>query len=475
MTTTTLRHLSDAYADQTHATENNGDNAKLVISNASSNVKRAFLFAGGGPRPGAYVLSATLHLFARGTWSGSQTLTAQRVVERWKERTLTWRRQPTTTATNEGTVSIGAQAAGDEVTIDVTDMIRQAYLGSGVDYFGIRVTASGSGSYPIHSHEASDPDLRPFLEIDYTHNPTQAYDLVPGDGQAVSVGSWVQRWTYYDAADNEQATAWVQIDTDDTFATPTFDSGWVSTTDPELDLAATAYGGLADGATVFVRVKVRNTSGQEGDWSDAVEITRSAKGTLTINAPASLTVDSTPEIITTLSGRDQVAISYELRIVEGAVGNAVPEIWRKPRFSAPADDGETFSFEIPRQVIRLKGTDFLYRLTVRSWDDVDERVATAGDPTYVESVVEFSWVDASSTPTPPSSITVSTTSGPGVKLSWVRAAVPDYWAIVVDGVLLLDKVPATDYQVDSTHYELTLYSLEPGTAHDLEVVALETE
>lgn len=486
MTTTELRHAADAYADENKPTENFADTAKLVISAASSNAKQAFLAFGGGPRPGVYVTEAILHLFARGTWSGSQTITAQRITESWKERNITWRRRPSTTSSNQASAVVGAQSSGDEVTLDVTDLVRQAYLGSGVDFHGIRLSTSASGAFPIHSHEAGDPDLRPFLEITYTHTPTQAFDLVPGDGGIISVAFPVLRWTYYDADENEQAALWVQIDADDTFGSPAYDSGWVVSADPELDLGATAYAGISDGETIYWRVKVRNADGQEGDWADPVAVTRSAKGILTINAPASLTVDPTPEIITTLQGDAQSAISYDLELISAPEGNAGPfnfgntgtqMLWRKPRFHAPAPDGETFEFEVPRHIIRGKGTDYVYRLTIRSWGSIDERVATPGDPVYVEGVVEFSWVDSDNPPSSPNTLTVTPDpdGSPKVLLQWTIAAVPDFFRVMVDGFLLIDKIPAVDVQLDSTHYELTLTNLAAGTEHDLEVVAVETE
>jgi hypothetical protein len=485
MTTTVLRRCADSFVIQNRPSENFGALPKLVISNASSQNKLAYLFFGGGPTRGVYVTRALLRVYARGAWSGSHTITARRVTEEWKENSITYKRSPADTATDAATEAVVGMSSGDPIEIDVTDLVRAAFLGAGAPYTGIRLSTSGTNDYPIHSHEAKDPDLRPVLEVDYTTTPFQAFDLFPGDGAVVSIPAPFLRWTFYDADENEQAAYQVQIDSSDTFPTPDFDTGWVDSTDPEIDLGATAYTGMSNGQTIFWRVRVQNAEGIIGEWSDPAEVTRTAKGTLVINAPTSTTVDHTPEIATTLTGQAQVAIRYviegpDIQSLADFLENGV-ELWNSGRMRAHAVDGERIEYEVPKHIVRAR--ERLYRLIVRSWDDVENRVATPGDPRYAEAIVDFQVVESSGAPGAPGALTVTqeqvtlpdghTVYGPGVLLSWTRSAVPDFWALYVDGVLQEDKIDALDCQVSGTSYSLRWYGAEPGFAHEYEIAALE--
>ena len=255
------------------------------------------------------------------------------------------------------------------------------------------------------------------------------------------------------------------------------------TDESQLDLADTSYAGLSDGSTVLWRVRTEDSTGQVSAWSDAVTLRRISKGTFTIDAPTTLVEEATPEIVTTLTAHAQVAIWYKLEEFN-ADNDSWRETWSTGRFAAPAGAGVSYSFEVPwaEQVpgsrailppIRKKSTP--YRLTVRSWDDVAGRVNTPGDKAYAEDTVTFQWVDAVTDPTAPSSLVAEQEAdrGPGVVLTWTRAAVPDYWSLVVDDVLVVDKVPALDWQVSGTNYQMTYYGAEPGIEHTFEILALE--
>lgn len=237
MTTTILKHPFDSSTWQDTPTTARGKAPRLVISNAGGALKEAWLFFGSMPTPGVYVTTATLICFARSTW-GAQTITARRVTQPWKEKTLTYRTRPNTTATGASTTSPGALADNDRIDIDVTSIVRDALLGTGAPFYGFRLTTSGSGEYAIRSSEDPDPQLRPRLRIEFSKLPVAVSDLVPGDGSVVATNTPVLRWTYYDLEGDEQAAYQVQVDDAAGFTSPTLDTGWVTSSDPEHDLGA---------------------------------------------------------------------------------------------------------------------------------------------------------------------------------------------------------------------------------------------
>lgn len=477
MTTTILRDPADAYVAQDRPSDNFADAVKLRLSVAH----QAFLFFGGGPRPGVFVVSAVLELTTRQAWSGSTTLTVAPVVETWKESAITWNRRPDV---GSGAISraLSNLDANEVIAVDVTAMVRAGFLGSA--FRGFRLAASGATERNLHSAEAGERNLRPRLVITFSSAPTQAVDLSPADGSIISVSHPVLRWTHYDIDGDGQSAFRVETDAG-------FDSDWIPGTEPELDLAETAFGGVAVGDSFSWRVTTRDETGQESEPSDWAQVSRVAKGTLEINAPTSQVEESTPEITTTLTGQVQATISYLLE--EQAGDGTWVERWAKPRHRAPAASGEEYTFEIPALVdstdvrfgrvlpppIRRKNTP--YRLTVRSWDDVTGRIHTPGDPLYVEEQVTFEWVDAVDDPTSPSGLQATQEEnapgthgpGPGAHLAWTRAAVPDFWSLHVDDELVVDQVPATDWQDVGTAYEVTYYGAQPGVELTYEVSAVE--
>lgn len=485
MTTTVLRRPVDSYVVEDKPTRNNAPALRLSLSGLADHNELAYLFFGGGPRPGVFVVSATLSLYARGDWVGTPTLSVQRVIDPWREGTITFKNRPRSTATGGVSLAPGAVAGGDRLDFDVTTMVRTAYLGSGAPYYGFVISSTGTNERSVHSSEAVDPALRPTLTIVYSTAPTVPFDLVPGDGSVVSIPSPVLAWAQYDVDGDEQQAFEVQVDPAADESSPDFDSGWIVSADPELDLADTAFAGLSpDGSTQW-RVRTQDSTGQESPWSEWATITRRVKGDLTIAAPTSLVEEATPEIVTTLADRNQASLSYTLE--EQQPDGAWLETWSTGRFNARTNAGVAYSYEVPaadeatnargrvvtRAPIRQRYTP--YRLTVRAWDDEEGRVFTPGDPPWVEAQITFSWVDSVISPDSPSTLTVTQEpdGGPGVVLTWTRPAVPDYWAVMVDGRLFVDKVPALDWTTGVEEYGMTFYGVEPGSEHTIEVLALE--
>ncbi len=504
MPQTRLRGPVDSYVNQDRPGENFGKAGMLRLDRTTNNQKRIFVFFAGGPRHGSYVTEATLTLFARKDWAGNQNVTVQRITDSWKERVVTWRDQPDSTSDNEAVEAVGPLDPNEQVDFDVTLIVRDAFLGSGQPYYGFKLTGEDAGDYMFHSSEADDPALRPRLDITWSNLIGAPYDLVPADGDVVSSSRPSLRWSYFDPQGDEQQAFEVEVDTDVDFGSP-FNSGEVTSLDNQYDLSGSGIGAIEDNGSRFWHVRIQDSAGNWSPWSDTVEFSRQTQGTFAILAPTEQIEETTPTIVTRLTGQDQRALAYYLdEEIFGSVneqdpglgwgenhwgtdpwGDVLvtfvpdtnvlqppdPAIWSKPRFKAHTVDGDTYEFDIPKHLIKRKTA--AYHLRVRSWDVVEDRVSTPGDKNYLQEEVVFAWVDPSAPPQSPVGLvaTAEADGGPGVVLTWSRPAVPDYWALMVDGVIVEDKVDGVEWQVSGTNYGITYYGSQPGENHEYEIIA----
>lgn len=257
---------------------------------------------------------------------------------------------------------------------------------------------------------------------------------------------------------------------------------FVSATEVTMSQAATASGtvtatitrtwaGITDGATRYWIVRTKDVPGLVSPWSDPEEFRRDAKGAFTIDSPIDGgTVDeTTPPIVTTLTGRAQEALAYQLLVEDPLRGWMTT--WEQPRFLAESADGVAHSFNIPKGLIRRP---YNYRIRVWSWDTVD-REDTPGDSARLTDVATFTFV-RSATPSPVTSLTVVEET-PGVKLTWNRAALvgqPDFFALMVDGERVFDRIDPLDFSLggDPIVYEMVWYGATNNVEHTFEVEAV---
>jgi hypothetical protein len=237
-----------------------------------------------------------------------------------------------------------------------------------------------------------------------------------------------------------------------------------------------SYGGITDGNTRYWQVQTKDEQGNTSPWSDVQQIVRTSKGTLAISSPTTGgTVEETsPPIITTLTGRTQESISYLLDAYDSTTNEWVT-VWQQDKRAAPATSGSAYNFGIPAGYINALSTN--YRLTVRSWDTID-RDATPGDPLYVQAQSTFTFV-RSATPSAVTTLTVANeaSNGPGVLLTFNRGAgvaAPDYFALVVDGERVLDRIDPAPYLVggDPIVFAFVWYGSNPQQQHTYEVEAV---
>jgi hypothetical protein len=233
----------------------------------------------------------------------------------------------------------------------------------------------------------------------------------------------------------------VQVDAAADGVFPDFDSGTVTATAGVLDLAATAYAGLADGSTTYWRARAQSSLGWSG-WSAWVSFSRNDLDAVTLTDPTATPADVTPPFVWSFAGA-QTAWQATLLAADG-----------KQLDDSGIVAGAATSWT-PLHGLTATGQSGTAR--VRVWDDV-VRIATPGEPTYSEDTADFT-VDFDGTVDPLDTLTFTQTAGsPGIELAGTRAAgIPDEVAIFRDDVQVA-RLPGPDVFPTSTTFAYTDWS-----------------
>ena len=375
----------------------------------------------------AICVSAKVRLRARGDSSGARTMIARRVSKKWRPRTLTWDNKPGVFGASQPTASFGALSNGDPVEFDVTQHM------SGKRYLGWRFTSDAANAHAFHSFNSSR--FKPVLVVEYTWRPEAPTNLTSSNG-AVSLAKPVLRFDFNDLSGRIALDALqVQIDPNANATTPAWDSGEIATDYPELDLATTTYPGLADNATTKWRARVKSEDGYWSDWSAWVSFSRAVKGVLTIiapgAAPADVVTEPTPPFLWTFTDQKK----YQVRIT-------LAENRRKILHDSGPVRSADNAWTPPPGVLTRPGTR--YSVIVRGWDS-KPRIATSGDPVFVEAVRDFTFA-FDPTPDPVDWVTVEQVARePRARLRFHRAdGPPDLWAIERNGVVVAADIDPED-------------------------------
>lgn len=447
----TVRGGIDTWAGSGRPDLEHGDDRFLRLRDGE---QQAYIhFKSPVPR-GATVLSGILRLRARGSSSGTRDVGARRVGEDWKASKLNWNNKPSVVGVISET-TVGDLDDGDVIDIDVTTHLQS--IAGGDPNYGWRITTSGATTHKIYGLDAGR--FKPVLIAEWSNKPQAPTNLEPSGG-AVGSSKPVVTFDYPDVTGATSLVAvQVQIDAANDFGSPDFDSGEVASTVPELDLADTAYAGLADGATTYWRARVKDAAGLWSDWSDVVSFSRDIKGTVTIDNPAAdpndYVLETTPPIAWTFTGETQEA--WQVRIYNETKTTVIYDSGKR----LGTEDSHTIPptqrtswHGWPRPVLRDDGT---YVVQVRIWD-TKTRVATPGDPIYAVAERTFTVNDEVGV-TAPAALTVTQVGDtPFVELTWTRGTFPDYWTIGMDGRPLAVLVEPDD-------------TFDSGTTHTARVVA----
>lgn len=466
---------TDSWITEAAPTQNNSGTRKLKLDGTSAARKRAYLHAGlpFEPGSGVEVSAATLSLWLAEDWSGTHTITVQRVDDSWRALRITWNSQPGVTGST-GSEAVSSGAAGDQVDVDVTALLAEVADGS-EDWDGLRLVIDGTAPLSVWSQDALEDDQRPLLSITWTEEPEAPTNLAPAGGRVISKAQTYLGWQFGGAfGETVQTQAQVQVATDEDFTSIEFDSGPIPLTETELDLAATAAPAVPDGGERWWRVKAWDDAGRESDWSEGAHYIRQTKGTAAVYSPVDgATIgETTPNIAWTFTGATQESFAVYLEQLDLLDPDAVwEEVWRQPRALSTED-----SIPIPYGYITRTATKARYRVRVRVWDDAD-REHRPGDPPWAQDLATFTWVrDAVVTGT--SDLVVSGGQDePSVVLTFQRTTAPDYFVLVVHTasheVRPWPRIDPEEVALGGGVYAFTWWGARPGIVHTYEVEAVE--
>jgi hypothetical protein len=454
MTTTTIKASFDAYVRQDQSDTNFGDETVLRMRTDSGENRFAFVYFPIALPTGATVLSATLTLKRQAAWSGTHITTASRVTATWKEGRVTYTNRPSITSTNEATVETVDGDLNSSFDLDVTDIVQDWVDGQAV--YGLRLETDHTSALSIYSSEAADA-RRPTLVIEYAVAPEVPTNLRPAGAQAVALEEPLLIW---DGPTPTQVR--LQIDSASTFDSgpadePEWDSDWVDHTQTSYDtLDDGSPPLLTDGSTYYWRAQWEDENGVQSEWSEAAQFSYYSQGTLTITTPAADNDDvetTTPLVAHTLTGRTQAFTQHLLYEDDTLV------------YEGSVLANTATSNELPTGYIKSTTAD--YTIVVRTWDNISR--SGAGAVTYVEEERVFQFItDASVDPV--TALDVTQVNG-HVHIAWERAVEPDYFAIVVDGEVVVDRLNASDLSDGGTDYSYDYYAATPRTSATYEVWA----
>lgn len=388
---------------------------------------------------GATITSATLRIYQyTGPWSGSVTLSAFRLTAPYKS-TTTWNTQPTAAGAATATVTRVSSAANSIWDFDVTADV-QAFIALTQPYYGWKITTNSATQYTMRT-DASDI-LTPQLIVNYTVPAKVPASLSP-QGGAVSVAKPVLTFSTGDDTTGVN----VQVDAAANPGTA-FDTGTITATAGVVDLNATAYAGLSNGATTYWRARAQTASGWSA-WSSWVSFSRSNLSALSLSAPGAAPADTTPTLIWSFGGTQS---AWEASLLD-STGKVVA--------SSGVVAGAATSWTPSKG---LSGNGATGTARIRVWDTTT-RVATSGAPAYAEATQAFT-VTLSGAVTPMTTLT-ATQSGPSpaVTLAGTRSTggVPDEVVVYRNGFPVA-RMPGSDIFTSATAFSYTDWTAPVGLA-----------
>lgn len=395
-----------------------GDRTYLVIGPAAT--RPMFLLMPLSIPSGRVVLSAILTGTSLNVWPGG-TVDVRAISEPWTPSKTSFNTRPDVSGPVESTVVPDITAADQEFELDITDLVQA--IADGQPNYGWQLTSEAANILLPRAFNAGGQPWT--LTVETSDLPVEPATLTP-QGK-VSLAKWVCRVEDFESLGAMQ----VRVDADKV-APFDFESAEVATAIPQLDLAATAYAGLADGAATCWQARVKTTDGFWSPWSDWVEVTRSTKPTMTVTVPAAgvpLT-DPTPTVTASLAPAGDADTRWRVQV---ARVSAPTEILYD---SGDALTGTTLAHTVP---LRWNGETVIsgdgdYRFIIDAWDSA-ERVPSMGDPTYVRVVRDVA-LDADALVNPPQTLRAAQAENghPGVVLRWTReGAAPDRFVILRNG------------------------------------------
>lgn len=455
---------TDTWVYQYQPTIAKGTAGHLLYTSAVSakNMRSLIYFPLPFPR-GVTIISAKLRFYQYTALTGSVMVSVQRAAAKWSATRATWNNQP---AGGGGAVQVtkSSPVHNTEWEWDVTSFLQSVSNGAG--WYGFLVQTTFNGRARFYSPQTTSVALRPVLEVAWKENPDKPTFMSPSNGRATSLAKPVLQTNFVDrSGDTTMQSINVRIFDTEAAAiantTPTWDSGTVASSIPELDLNTTSYPGAAVDSVKFWRVRVQDGAGLWSDWSEYTSFARKAKGVLTITNPSGSTIaDSSPPITWTFTGTTQR--SYQI-LVDSYVGGV-----RTNTYDSGKITSTSLTATVPDKA--LKTNNISYVITVRVWDTVD-RETTPGDSAYVEATRTVTYAYDGTVAAATGLTSTHDPDYPWMKLDWSRSALPDEWSILRDGKVIA-KADGVDFFVSGTAYTYTDRLADPRVPHTWTVVAV---
>ena len=364
----------------------------------------------------ATITNAFIRVNIAETRTGSWTVSAYRRTTAWPG-SVTWANRGTL-STAVGSRTVSAPKKGAAFDIPVTSTIQQMVAGTLINRgFYIGLDTSFGSNIAFYGPKAGGG--RPALYVTYTIPPAAPTNLEPSDAVVADPSP-----TLLFNTDLSILSLQVQADPAADAVAPDFDSGEVVATAGLLDLGATSFVPLANGASTMWRARQR-TDGGWSAWSGWVPFTYAVRPNLTITSPAGTpdvngripVQDGTPPVVWSFTGTQ---VAWRARLID-ETGKVLADSSR----IAGADTTWT-----PPVGLTADGQTGVLEVTV--WDN-SNRAATEGQP--AENIAQLEVVLTPDGTQAAFTGTTATHTGwePVVTVTGHRTAIPDEVALDRDG------------------------------------------
>lgn len=456
--TKTVRGAVDTWLDRLKPSKNRPQSAVLRLK--SGDALALVYLANPVPR-GATVTSAVLRLYTAGSFGGgSPTVEVRRIAQRYVNSKTSWNDDPGATGVT-ASLTKASTGDGDEWAINVAPILQA--VADGAAWYGFRITSPATTAREFRSQQAKSKP--PTLTVSWTEPPATPTTLTPSAGQAVNASKPVVEADFSDTSGSTTLNSLqVQVSASSAMTSP-WDSGEVLTTGSKarLDLNTTTYPGLAEGGVAYWRIRVKDSSGVWSAWSAVTSWTRTAKGTVTINSPASASptlADFTPPVTWATS---KVSEKWQVIVTRTDAGAIVFDSGERPgngtQVTVEALDGEA-----------VLTTGVPYVVEVRAWDSVD-RIGTTDDPAYASATRAFTVAPGATTGV--TGLRFETASPlPGLVVVFERASAPDGFTITRNGNPVATNLEPSAFAVTGTTYRYTLTNVRPNVDNVIGVSAI---
>jgi hypothetical protein len=286
----TLRTGQDTYVLEADPTKRNAQSRFLKIRSGDELIPLFYMPVNATRIAGKTITSAVLSIAVENNWV-DQTVTIQALDADWKVARVDYNTKPGVTGPTANSGATGALSAGDRFEIDVTDLIQE--IADGQANYGWRLTTSQSTTASwIRGFDSGYDSF--VMTVEFIDRPDAPTQLAP-EG-VIGVGNPVVTVDDYD----DLAEIQVQVDATPSGTDPDYDSGWVATTKPKVDLATLVANALpsSQGNAGTFDTDINGWLGANATLARVTTPTQSGAGALRLTASSAADMYGTPSNLT---------------------------------------------------------------------------------------------------------------------------------------------------------------------------------